>query len=158
VPHTDTATTEPHRTTGGATLAMISNRIKVRPFLRIALAGVGLCFIYYLGVRTWELARIFYGHPGLELTQGEVAEAYKERDLSIPAPIPKIIHQIFHNWTDADNEHIPEEYALQRQTCIDANPGWENRVCILALVLIRRMANPNCFLLVMDIEDFSCIS
>jgi hypothetical protein len=135
---------------------MINNRIRVRPFLRIALAGVGLCFIYYLGVRTWELARIFSGHPGLALTQAEVAEAYKERDLSIPAPIPKIIHQIFHNWTDANNENIPEEYALQRQTCIDANPGWDNRVCMVVLVLNGRKANSNCSLLVMDIEDFSC--
>jgi hypothetical protein len=104
------------------------NRIRKVPILRIVLVLFLLWLIHHLGVRAWELARIFSGHPGLELTQAQVVESYKERDLSIPPPIPRIIHQVFHNWTDFDNEAIPADYASQRQTCIDANPGWDNRV------------------------------
>jgi hypothetical protein len=109
------------------------SQIRKVPILRIFLIPIGIGIIYLLGVRVWELVRIFSGHPGLQLTQGQVLEGYQDRDPTIPAPIPKIIHQVFHNWTDFDNEHVPEDYAAQRQTCIDANPGWDNRVWLVIL-------------------------
>jgi hypothetical protein len=108
---------------------IILNRIRKIPIWRIALVAFAFWILYHLGVRAWELARIFSGHPGLELTQQQILDEYNnERDHSITPPIPRIIHQVFHNWTDFDNENIPEDYAAQRQTCIDANPDWDNRV------------------------------
>jgi hypothetical protein len=42
--------------------------------------------------------------------------------------IPRVIHQIFHNWKDPGNTTLPPDWQKQRQTCIDLHEGWEIHV------------------------------
>jgi hypothetical protein len=44
-----------------------------------------------------------------------------------PQLIPKIIHQIFHDWR---NQSMPSDWEQLRQTCIDLNEDWEYMVRI----------------------------
>lgn len=47
--------------------------------------------------------------------------------------IPRIIHQVFHNWRDPGNETIPSDWDEVRKGCQDKNPGWEYHVCLVYL-------------------------
>jgi mannosyltransferase OCH1-like enzyme len=42
-----------------------------------------------------------------------------------PQHIPKIIHQVYHDWR---NRSMPLDWDEVRQTCISVNPGWEYKV------------------------------
>ncbi|RYP50517.1 hypothetical protein DL768_003970 [Monosporascus sp. mg162] len=60
------------------------------------------------------------------ITQREIA---LEHNTTIPDPrtpvVPKIIHQIFHNWKDPYDNTLPAHWQAARDTCIKLNPDWE---------------------------------
>jgi hypothetical protein len=60
--------------------------------------------------------QLFLEHPGIPITQREVALAYSGSD-SRPQYIPKLIHQVYHDNT------------LQ-QTCISLNQEWKYKVTL----------------------------
>lgn len=101
-------------------------------FLLILLSG-------YVLTRIAVFSRIFREHAGVALTQDEVAIAHNSTD---PDPrsqvVPKIIHQIFHNWNDPNNETLPSDWEKVRHTCISLNPDWEYKVRDFLLVIQRR--------------------
>ncbi|KAK3297341.1 nucleotide-diphospho-sugar transferase [Chaetomium fimeti] len=72
---------------------------------------------------------IFFEHAGIRLTQPEVATAAVEaagpEASSRIQHIPKIIHNVFHNWRVPGNDTLPSDWAEMRQTCIDVNPDFE---------------------------------
>ncbi|QGA12364.1 hypothetical protein EYB26_000008 [Talaromyces marneffei] len=73
-----------------------------------------------------ELFGIFKDHAGVRNTQAEIAAYYNNSSSDSRSPmVPKIIHQVFHNWHDENNDTIPAKWQPSRQSCLDLNPDWE---------------------------------
>lgn len=101
---------------------------KVRSFKFWLATAAGIVCSILVVSRIASFIHIFGEHAGVVLTQGEVFEAYTSDLNSKQAFVPKIIHRIFHNWTDPNNEALPLKWEANRQSCIDLNPGWESWV------------------------------
>ncbi len=71
---------------------------------------------------------IFFQHAGIALTQPQVAAAASTPNDARTQHIPKIIHQIYHNWHQPGNDTLPSHWATVRQQCVDLNPDFEFRV------------------------------
>ncbi|KZZ93808.1 Glycosyltransferase, DXD sugar-binding motif protein [Moelleriella libera RCEF 2490] len=73
---------------------------------------------------------IFLEHAGVTLTQDDVALAYEHaKEGSKTQYIPRIIHQIYHNWhdeDDPDNTTMPAKWKEARESCISLHKEWEN--------------------------------
>ena len=93
-----------------------------------------LVVVACVAVTVWTITRllvfkqIFFQHSGIPITQTHVADLYGGHDETRPQLIPKIIHQVFHNWHDRGNDTLPSDWQEVRQTCIDTNPEWEYNV------------------------------
>lgn len=70
-------------------------------------------------------AMIHIGHffSGPSLTQADIASTRGQDQF-----IPKIIHQIYHNWDDPSNETAPDDFDATRQSCTTINPDFEYRL------------------------------
>ncbi|KAI0154255.1 nucleotide-diphospho-sugar transferase [Xylariaceae sp. FL1272] len=97
-----------------------------------------LAFLISLIVRLYNFANLFQffrPHSGIKASQQEVLDAWHDQSSS-NAPtspelvIPKILHQVFHNWTDPSSTvvDLPEDWERARQSCIDWNPDWEYKL------------------------------
>jgi mannosyltransferase OCH1-like enzyme len=97
--------------------------------LVIAIIFSSILSVGYIATRIWFFVHIFMPHTGTALTQEQVAIAHNSTTPD-PRPqlIPKIIHQVFHNWKDPTNEALPSDWEAVRQTCIKLNPDWEYKV------------------------------
>jgi mannosyltransferase OCH1-like enzyme len=63
------------------------------------------------------------------VTQDEVAFAHDNtRAETRTRHIPRIIHQIFHNWKDPRNETIPHVWNEARNSCMLLHKDWEYKV------------------------------
>ncbi|KAK0636158.1 glycosyltransferase family 32 protein [Bombardia bombarda] len=82
----------------------------------------------YVVARLLVFKQIFFDHAGIAITQPEVAAAHNGTHDPRPQLIPKIIHQVFHNWHDPGNDTLPSDWEKVRQTCVVANPGWEYKL------------------------------
>jgi mannosyltransferase OCH1-like enzyme len=83
----------------------------------------------YLGTRIHAFVQLFFEHSGVAVTQLEAVAAHNSSKLDLrPQLIPKIIHQVFHDWKNLSSEVIPSDWDEVRQTCIDRNPDFEYRV------------------------------
>lgn len=72
---------------------------------------------------------LFGEHSGFEVTQDEALMVHNATDPDTrPEVVPKLIHQIFHNWDDPDNETIPADWDEMRQSIIDLNPDYEYKL------------------------------
>jgi len=86
----------------------------------------------YSYLRIAAFVHLFADHAGHPLTQAEVAHNYDDQASGLNQPtVPRILHQIFHNWTEPSSETLPSDWNETRQTCIDLNHGWEHWVCTL---------------------------
>jgi len=72
------------------------------------------------------IERVFFNHSGIAVTQEELAWY----DSGLPQVVPKIIHQIYHDWT-WHNGSMPLDWEETRQTCVEMNEGWEFVVSIV---------------------------
>lgn len=52
--------------------------------------------------------------------------------------VPRIIHQVFHNWKDWGNETLPEDWEKVREGCERVNAGWDVKVCWYSFVCFER--------------------
>jgi inositol phosphorylceramide mannosyltransferase catalytic subunit len=110
---------------------------------RTQLPAVRLSVIFWLLVGVWGLfyfishvlafIAIFFTHAGLPLPQRVAADAFASNATdSLGRPreqlIPKILHQVFHNWHEPGNDELPDDWKAVRQTCIDHNPDWQHMV------------------------------
>jgi mannosyltransferase OCH1-like enzyme len=86
--------------------------------------------IGYVVSRLLVFKQIFFAHAGVAITQPQVAAAFPEITNTQQQHIPKIIHQIFHNWHDPGNDTLPSKWTKTRQTCVDLNPDFEFKVRI----------------------------
>ncbi|KAK4159034.1 nucleotide-diphospho-sugar transferase [Cladorrhinum sp. PSN259] len=82
-------------------------------------------FIYII-TSLLRFKQIFFEHAGLVLTQAEVAEAYANHSTDNRVEhIPKVVHQVFHNWKDPGNDMLPDDWFENRNNCIELNPDFE---------------------------------
>ncbi|KAH9898990.1 putative mannosyl phosphorylinositol ceramide synthase CSH1 [Xylariomycetidae sp. FL2044] len=98
--------------------------------LKILISVSAVALVVYILFRLIYFANLFRffkaQHPGIQITQLEIAEAHNSTDHDTrPQVVPKILHQVFHNWKDPGNPTMPDHWQKARQTCIDLNPGWE---------------------------------
>lgn len=104
-------------------------QIRLKVACIASLSIIGLLVLVQAGLRTSRFIHIFGSHAGVALTQQQILDAHTgstpdER----PQVVPKIIHQIFHNWKNPGNNTLPADWEKVRQTCIEHNPDWEYRV------------------------------
>ena len=105
--------------------------MRARPLVLAVMAMVALGLAIFAAIRISSFVAIFSDHSGPSLTQAAIERAYNKSLANGTAPrqpIPKIIHQIFHNWHDPTNESLPEDWEATRQTCIANNPGFQYHV------------------------------
>lgn len=102
-------------------------RLKVASI--VCFGVVFLCLLFQGVTRLIGFVHIFGQHAGIAITQDEVLDLHTANTPDTRTQhIPKIIHQIFHNWHDPGNSTLPSDWQDVRQTCIDHNPDWEHRV------------------------------
>ncbi|WPG99050.1 Hypothetical protein R9X50_00185500 [Acrodontium crateriforme] len=105
-------------------MLVMNRKIRVWKLAAIIFAIVVFCF---LTLRISNFIHIFGKHAGDALTQQQVLDAYEINKVDeTSAVVPRIIHQIFHNWTDPDHESLPADWNATRQTCLSFNPEWEH--------------------------------
>lgn len=103
--------------------------MRTPPRIRILLAiAAGLTATVWIVARLLVFKQIFFQHSGIAITQTQVAELFNDKEETRAQLIPKIIHQVFHNWQDPGNDTLPSDWQDVRQTCIDTNHGWEYNV------------------------------
>ncbi|KAK3997538.1 nucleotide-diphospho-sugar transferase [Cladorrhinum sp. PSN332] len=82
-------------------------------------------FIYVI-TSLLRFKQIFFEHAGIALTPAQVAEAYADHtNQSRVQQVPKIVHQVFHNWNDPGNDTVPDDWSDNRRNCMDLNPDFE---------------------------------
>lgn len=95
--------------------------------LRLGALIVTLGIVVHSIFRIAAFIHIFFDHAGVLLTQEEILNAHSAGDTR-SLVVPRITHQIFHNWTHPEDETLPEDWKSTRQTCLDMNDGWEHHV------------------------------
>ncbi|KAJ4288247.1 hypothetical protein N0V88_007437 [Collariella sp. IMI 366227] len=96
-------------------------RLPVR--ISVVCWAIGLVILLGYSIsRLLFFVHIFHDHAGVAVSQPQVLAHAND---SSPEVVPKIIHNIFHNWKDPGNEGLPAEYSRMRQTCIDLNPDFK---------------------------------
>ncbi|KAK7910633.1 glycosyltransferase family 32 protein [Apiospora marii] len=76
-----------------------------------------------------NLFGLFKPHAGVRISQGEIAQAHANATPETRQPVvTKMLHQIFHNWKDPNNNTLPDHWEKARQTCMDLNPTWEHKL------------------------------
>ncbi|KAK2075115.1 hypothetical protein P8C59_009267 [Phyllachora maydis] len=67
-------------------------------------------------------------HSGIRITQEAAARAHHNGSDARLQVVPRIIHQIFHDWKNPGNEKLPSDWEDVRQTCLSLNPGWDYKL------------------------------
>ena len=101
----------------------------MRPRLILLIALFLLATLGLVVSRLLAFVQLFFEHSGVAITQQEIASAYAEPGgQQRPQRIPKIIHQVYHDWRH-QNQSLPSDWDDLRQTCIGLNEDWEYMVC-----------------------------
>lgn len=96
----------------------------------VILVVVAVSLIYSSYEIVGRFLRLFLPHAGYPLNQDQALARYRVEKHQ-PEHVPRIIHQVFHNWQHPGNESaLLPQWEAQRQTCIDKNPEWEYKVCV----------------------------
>lgn len=93
--------------------------------MRIRLKTMCILLLYVLpavlvlGVYSLRLVtfiNLFFDHPGIALTQQQAVDEFKAGNATGDRPqlIPKIIHQVFHNWRQPGNDTLPADWVQVR--------------------------------------------
>lgn len=85
-------------------------------------------FLGYAVSRLLFFKQIFFEHAGIAITQDEVSKIYNATSETRTQYIPKIVHQVFHNWHDPGNDALPSDWVAVRQGCMGRNPGFDFKV------------------------------
>ncbi|KAK0617777.1 hypothetical protein B0T17DRAFT_495739 [Bombardia bombarda] len=105
--------------------------MRLRTLTPLLLAVFGVALFTLITSRVLLFVHIFSNHSGTSLTQEEIEAAYNTStggghgEDPRQQYIPRIIHQIFHNWKDPNNETMPSDWDAERQSCIINNPDFE---------------------------------
>ncbi|PFH56466.1 hypothetical protein XA68_16467 [Ophiocordyceps unilateralis] len=90
-------------------------------------AGLALILVNFLYRVAVSVNRIFGLHAGRALTQEQVLAVYRDGPRR-SRPVPRILHQIFHNWHDPGNETLPADWQAVRESCLALHPTWEHKL------------------------------
>lgn len=110
---------------------MASASPRVRRLALALLAGGLVLLLTVLVPRILAFSHIFGAHAGVAMTQQQVLDAHsaaQSKPDARPRPVPRIIHQVFHNWRDPGNETLPADWEETRQSCVSRHPTWEYKV------------------------------
>jgi inositol phosphorylceramide mannosyltransferase catalytic subunit len=111
---------------------MVAQRRAKRLFFAVPAILIIVALALYFGSRLVAFAQlfgIFREHSGIRITQVDIALSHNKTDQDPRTPVvPKILHQIFHNWHDPGNDTLPAHWEAARQTCVALNPDWEHKV------------------------------
>nr|POE82348.1 mannosyl phosphorylinositol ceramide synthase sur1 [Quercus suber] len=108
---------------------MLNSNSTWRKYVKISLVTLLALLLVHLSVRLSGFIHIFYTHAGVALTQDQVLQAYDallHYNVKQQPVVPRITHQIFHNWTHPGEETLPLDWQASRQSCLDLNQGWEH--------------------------------
>ncbi|KAI0406083.1 nucleotide-diphospho-sugar transferase [Xylaria palmicola] len=109
---------------------------RVIKFLIVFLVFI-LLFNILLGIYNFaNLFAFFRPHSGVSITQQEILDAFTSNRtgagtaITARPVIPRILHQVFHNWTDPESTalDLPGDWEAARQSCIALHPDWEYRL------------------------------
>lgn len=107
-------------------LSICLRNMRGRIWLSLFLALLLVC-LFVLISHSRAFIQLFFEHSGIAITQNEIANAHNKKTPDLrPQLIPKIIHQVFHEW---GNKSMPADWEELRQTCINTNCDWEYMVC-----------------------------
>lgn len=110
---------------------------------RVVIAVCIAIALYFLLSNVISFIQLFGEHAGISLTQEEILAEYDSDIINSsspkhsppqknPQPVPKIIHQIYHDWS---GRGLPADWEKLRRTCVDLHPGWEHMVNISPTVI-----------------------
>ncbi|CZR56649.1 related to SUR1 protein [Phialocephala subalpina] len=96
----------------------------------ILLPLILILILCILALRLVGFVHLFFEHAGTAITQEEIWSAHfgKEgegKKDERQQRIPKIIHQVFHNWKEPGNETMPADWEETRGTCLGKNGDLE---------------------------------
>jgi len=99
----------------------------MRPRFYLILLAL-LLTLAFIASRVVAFVQLFFEHSGIAITQREIKDAHtKSSPDTGKQHIPKIIHQVFHDWRN-HSEPMPDDWEELRHTCIDLNEGWEYKL------------------------------
>ncbi|KAI0972465.1 nucleotide-diphospho-sugar transferase [Xylaria arbuscula] len=110
-----------------------------RRIVKFLIISLLLIILINIIVRIYNFANLFAflrPHSGILITQKEILDAFvtrkAETDVALDTTpvIPKILHQVFHNWSDPENTalDLPSDWEAARKSCIALNPDWEYKL------------------------------
>lgn len=103
--------------------------MRSRLIATLVLSALSVALLFVVVTRIIRFSHIFRAHSGPALTQEQIEIAYNSSTGGDrKETIPRIIHQIFHNFKDLSDNTIPGDWEAQRQTCIKHNPDFEYKV------------------------------
>ncbi|RDW94964.1 hypothetical protein BP5796_00727 [Coleophoma crateriformis] len=96
--------------------------------LRSRFRGVWVLVLFFLFFlwRVVNFIQIFSAHSGPAITQEQIKVAVEANSTGRPEYIPKIIHQVYHDWS---GQGMPADWDQVAQKCKDVNPGWAYKGC-----------------------------
>ena len=87
-----------------------------------------LVVLYFLVIRIVDFVQLFFEHSGIAITQEQIALAHNTTSPDKRSQvIPRIIHQIYHDWSKSDTG-LPEDWEELRKSCLEKNKDWEHFV------------------------------
>ncbi|KAI1334677.1 nucleotide-diphospho-sugar transferase [Xylariaceae sp. FL0016] len=111
---------------------------RARRALKYVITILVFALLVHFVLRLIDFANLFgffRPHAGPKISQQEILDAYTARETlagtSATPIIPKILHQVYHDWSDPDGDGttaMPEDWEAARQSCIALNPDWEYKL------------------------------
>jgi len=101
---------------------------------RLVILLAVLVALGYSVVHLTAFIQLFYEHDGIALTQVEIRDAHLGKDGGSDKrlqEIPKIIHQVYHNWAQPGNTTMPADWEKVRNTCVEKNKDWQYMVSLV---------------------------
>ncbi|KAI1822716.1 nucleotide-diphospho-sugar transferase [Xylaria intraflava] len=116
---------------------MLPSSPLARRIVKFVIVALPIILLLNFVVSIYNFANLFAffkPHSGTFVTQQEILDAFnahnKTNAAPVATPIPKILHQVFHNWSDPDSTAVtlPDDWEGARQSCIALNPDWEYKL------------------------------
>lgn len=109
-----------------------------RPRALLSLLFFLLLFLilYFITTHLHAFVQLFFTHSGIAITQQEILTASQAPGAeSRIQHVPKIIHQVWHDWKHVNNENasdiersMPADWEEVSRSCREMNQGWEYNV------------------------------
>ncbi|OAA71186.1 hypothetical protein ISF_01737 [Cordyceps fumosorosea ARSEF 2679] len=109
-----------------------------RRFLSVLfLVTIAIVVLYNSYQAVGSFLRLFVPHAGYPLNQDQALARFRVQK-NQPKNVPRLIHQVLHNWRPVGNDSaLLPEWETQRQSCRDQNPDWEYKGCVNSFESLR---------------------